>query len=197
MGTITVFENVSLDGVIQDPTADEGFNSVDWRADLTPADNQAWARLILDDARDADVLLLGRGGYEFFSARYPSRTGELPDRINGMPKYVVSSSLTDPKWHNTTVLSGDALTEIAQLTKRIDGKIRVYGSAELVHLLLAHDLVDELRLAVFPVLMGAGKHVFDQATGRDPVRPRLLRLTEARTVSENLVHLTHRRATGR
>lgn len=194
---IVVFENVSLDGIVQDPTGEEGFNAVDWRAQLTATDQAAWAQLILDDALGAEVLLLGRGGYEFFAARYPSRSGELADRVNGMAKYVVSNTLTDPKWHNTTVLAGDALTEVHALKRSVDGEIRVYGSAKLVQLLFAHDLVDELRSAVFPVLMGAGTGVLDQSERPKPLRPKLLRLVEARTVGENLLYLTHRRAAAR
>ncbi|HEY2695422.1 MAG TPA: dihydrofolate reductase family protein [Pseudonocardiaceae bacterium] len=197
MSKIIVFENVSLDGVIQDPTGEEGFNALDWRAGLTDADREAWGKMILADALDADALLLGRGGYEFFAQRYPSRTSALADRINGLPKYVVSSTLTDPKWHGTTVLNGDALTEVERLKRTVDGEIRVYASARLLSLLFAHDLVDELRLAVFPVLMGAGDRVFAQSEARKPLRPRLLRLVEARAISENLLHLTHRRAAAR
>jgi dihydrofolate reductase len=198
MATIVVFENVSLDGVIQDPTGEEGFNAVDWRAGLSPADQAAWGELILADALDADVLLLGRGGYEFFAARYPGRSSELADRINAMAKYVVSGTLTDPKWHNTAVLSGDPLAEVERLKQRTgEGVIRVYASAKLVQLLLAHDLVDELRLAVFPVLMGAGRGLFDQAGSPKPLRPKLLRLAQTRTVGENLLHLTLRRAAAR
>ena len=197
MSKIIVFENVSLDGVIQDPTGEEGFNALDWRAGLTDADREAWGKMILADALDADALLLGRGGYEFFAQRYPSRSNALADRINGLPKYVVSSTLTDPKWHGTTVLNGDALSEVERLKRTVDGQIRVYASAQLLSLLFAHDLVDELRLAVFPVLMGAGDRVFARSEARKPLRPRLLRLVEARSISENLLHLTHRRAAAR
>ncbi|HEY4453068.1 MAG TPA: dihydrofolate reductase family protein [Pseudonocardiaceae bacterium] len=197
MSKLIVFENVSLDGVIQDPTGDEGFNAVDWRDDLTDADREAWNKLILDDALGADALLLGRGGYEFFAARYPGRTNALADQMNGLPKYVVSSTLTDPKWHNTTVLAGDPLTEVERLKRTVDGEIRVYASARLLSLLLAHDLVDELRLAIFPVLMGAGNRVFARSESGKPLRPKLLRLAETRTVGENLLQLTHRRAAAR
>ena len=156
MTDIIVFENASIDGVIQDPTGEEGLDAVDWRADLTEADREAWKELILADALEADALLLGRGGYEFFAQRYPGRSGAMAEQMNSLPKYVVSSTLAEPKWHGTTVLAGDPLTEIEQLKRRIDGQIRVYASARLVSLLLANDLVDELRLAVFPELMGAG-----------------------------------------
>src|SRR5690242_14920746 len=110
MGKIVVFENVSLDGVTQDPTGEEGFGAADWRAALSPEDRAAWARLIHDDVLDAQALLLGRRSYEYFAARYPRRTGATADRMNGMPKYVVSATLSDPEWNNTTVLRGD-LTE--------------------------------------------------------------------------------------
>jgi dihydrofolate reductase len=193
MGTIVVFENMSLDGVIQDPTGEEGLNREDWRAGLSPADREAWAKLILDDARDARTLLLGRGGYEFFAARYPSRGGELADRLNSMPKYVISTTLRDPPWHNTTVLDGDVLAEVARLKRTVTGEIRVYASAQLVHTLLAHELVDELRLAVFPLVVGAGNRVFDQGGTPKPWCPKHLRLVEARTVGDGLVHLTYQR----
>jgi dihydrofolate reductase len=197
MTKLIVFENVSLDGVIQDPTGEEGLNAVDWRADLTEADQEAWHELILADALGADALLLGRSGYDFFAARYPGRTSALAGQMNGLPKYVVSSTLTDPKWHNTTVLAGDPVTEVERLTRTVDGEIRVYASARLLSLLLAHDLVDELRLAVFPVLMGAGDHVFTQSERGKPLHPKLLRLAEVRTVGANLLQLTHRRAAAR
>ena len=194
MSEIIVFENVSLDGVIQDPTGEEGLNSLDWRADLTDADREAWNKLIQADAEGADALLLGRGGYEFFAQRYPGRSGPLAYRMNGLPKYVVSSTLAEPRWQHTTVLAGDPLTEVERLKRTVEGQIRVYASARLLSLLLAHDLVDELRLAVFPVLMGAGNHVFDRSGDGKPLRPKLLRLAETRIVGDNLLHLTHRRA---
>lgn len=193
MGTIVVFENVSLDAVTQDATGEEGFSRTDWRAELTPAGRAAWAELILDDVLGAQVLLLGRRSYEFFAARYPSRTGALADRMNGLPKYVVSTTLTDPAWHNTTVLGGDLLTEVSALKQTVTGAVRVYGSSRLVRTLLANDLVDELRLAVFPVLMGAGSRIFDQSDQAAPLRPKPLRLTETRAVGADLVHLTYRR----
>jgi dihydrofolate reductase len=117
--------------------------------------------------------------------------------MNGLRKYVVSSTLTDPKWDNTTVLAGDALTEVERLRHTVDGEIRVYASARLLSLLLAHDLVDELRLAVFPVLMGAGNRVFDQSGAAKPLHPKLLRLAETRTIGASLGYLVHRRAAAR
>ncbi|MFE9450190.1 dihydrofolate reductase family protein [Streptomyces sp. NPDC006739] len=106
MGTIVVFENVSLDGVTQDPTGEEGFGRHDWRAGLCPTDREAWDKLILDDALGAQALLLGRRSYDFFAERYPSRTGRLADRMNSLPKYVASTTLKDPGWKNSTVLDG-------------------------------------------------------------------------------------------
>ncbi|MFE9424646.1 dihydrofolate reductase family protein [Kitasatospora sp. NPDC006697] len=187
MGTIVVFENVSLDLVTQDPTGDEGFSRTDWRAGLAPADRAAWDRLILQDALGAQALLLGRRSYEFFAARYPGRTGPLAERMNGLPKYVVSRTLADPGWHNSTVLHGDLPAAAARLKERTEGEIRVYASSRLVHTLIEHDLVDELRLAVFPLLMGAGTRLFDPAGS-----PKPLRLAGARTVGESLTHLVYR-----
>lgn len=186
MGTIVVFENVSLDGVTQDPTGAEGFSRADWRDALSPADRAAWDKLITVDGLGAQALLLGRRSYEFFAARYPSRTSELADQLNSMPKYVVSATLTDPAWHNTSVLDGDVVEAVTRLKQRVDGEIRVYASALLVHTLMAHDLVDELRLAIFPLVMGSGIRVFDASSDQKP-----LRLVETRTVGDSVVHLTY------
>jgi len=183
VGTIVVFENVSLDGVTQVPTGEEGFNRYDWRAGLAPTDREAWDKLILDDALGAQVLLLGRRSYEFFAARYPSRTGQLADRMNSLPKYVASTTLEDPGWNNSTVLDGDIVDEVARLKHTVNGEIRVYASSQLVHTLIEHDLVDELRLTVFPLVMGAGNRLFDQ-TGT----PKPLRLVGTRTVGDSLAY---------
>ena len=171
MGSIVVFENVSLDGVTQDPTGEEGFSPHDWRAGLAPTDRQKWDKLILDDALGAQALLLGRRSYEFFAARYPYRTGELADRMNSLPKYVVSTTLADPGWNNSTVLDGDLVDEVATLKHAVNGEIRVYASSQLVHTLIEHDLVDELRLMIFPLVMGAGKRLFDQTGNPKPAAP--------------------------
>jgi dihydrofolate reductase len=192
MGTIVVFENVSVDGITQDATGEEGFNSVDWRAGLDPTDREEWAKRLLDDALRAEALLLGRRSYEFFAARYPYRTGEMADRMNGLPKYVVSATLSDPGWNNSTVLNGDVLDEVAKLKHTVHGEIRVYASSQLVRTLIEHDLVDELRLAVFPLMMGAGKGLFDQTSKPKPLRPKPLRLIDAQTVGDSLTYLTYR-----
>jgi dihydrofolate reductase len=186
MGTIVVFENVSLDGVTQDPTGEEGFNRDDWRAGLAPADREEWANRLLDDVLGAQALLLGRRSYEFFAARFPYRTGEMADRMNGLPKYVVSATLADPGWNNSTVLNGDVVDEVSELKHTVSGEIRVYASSQLVHTLIEHHLVDELRLAVFPVVMGAGNRIFDQTS-----RPQPLRLIDTHTVGDSLTYLTY------
>lgn len=186
MGTIVVFENVSLDGVIQDPTGEEGFSRHDWRAGLAPGDRAAWDQLILDDALSARALLLGRRSYEFFAARYPSRSGRLAERMNSLPKHVASTTLTGPGWRNSTVLDGDTVQEVAKLKRTVNGEIHVYASSRLVHALIEHDLVDELRLVIFPLVMGAGNRLF-APTGT----PKPLRLVGSRTVGGSLAHLTY------
>lgn len=194
MGTIVVFENVSLDGAIQDPTGEEGLSQVDWRAMLSPADREEWAKLILGDVSSTEALLLGRRSYEFFAERYPNRTGESADRMNALPKYVVSSTLADPGWSNSTVLKGDVLDEVPKLKQTVDGEIHVYASSGLVYLLFQHDLVDELRLVIYPILMGAGNRLFDQSGSPRPLSPKHLRLVGARTAGDNLTLATYRRA---
>jgi dihydrofolate reductase len=187
MGNLVVFENISLDGVTQDPTGEEGFSRADWRAVLSPTDQAAWGKMISDDALDAEALLFGRRSYEFFASRYPARTGALADRINGLPKYVVSSTLTNPDWHNSTVLRGDVVTAVAALKQEIAGEIRLYASTRLAHTLLAHDLVDGVRLAIFPIVLGAGDRLFDPAGAQ-----RMLELVDTRRVGDGLTHLTYR-----
>jgi dihydrofolate reductase len=186
MGTIVVFENVSLDGVTQDPTADEGVNREDWRAGLAPTARQEWAGRLLSDALGAEALLLGRRSYEYFAARYPDRAGEMADRMNSLPKYVVSATLTDPAWNNSTVLDGDVVNAVSKLKHTVDGEVRVYGSSQLVQTLFEHDLVDELRLAIFPLVIGTGDHLFDQTSN-----PKRLRLVDTHTVGDSLTYLTY------
>jgi dihydrofolate reductase len=182
MGTIVVFENVSLDGVTQDPTgAVEAL-----LAALAPTDRQKWAKLLLNDALGAQALLLGRRSYEFFAARYPYRTGEMADTMNGLPKYVASATLADPGWNNSTVLDGDIVDAVSTLKHTVNGEIRVYASSQLVHTLIEHDLVDELRLMIFPLVMGAGNRLFDHTSN-----PKPLRLVDTRTVGDRLTYLTY------
>jgi dihydrofolate reductase len=191
MGSIVVFENVSLDGVTQDPTGEEGFNPKDWRDRLDSADREKFDELLLDDASGAQALLVGRGTYEFFAARYPYRTGALAHTLNSLPKYVVSSSLADPDWNNSTVLDGDIVDEVSKLKHTVNGEIRVYASPRLVQILIEHDLVDQLRLLIFPLVMGAGNRLFDQPTDPTPVRQKPLHLVDTRTVGKSLIHLTY------
>jgi dihydrofolate reductase len=160
MGTIVVSENVSLDGVVEDPTGEEGFPHGGWFDAMTDRDREAWARIECAEAMGAAALLLGRRNDAYFGPRWSSRTGEWADRLNGLPKYVVSSTLTEPAWTNATVLKGDVATEVSELKRALPGEIVVYASRRLVHTLLKHDLVDELRLMTFPVVLGAGRRLF-------------------------------------
>ncbi|OMC42037.1 dihydrofolate reductase family protein [Mycobacterium sp. IS-1264] len=192
MGKIIVSENVSLDGVGQDPTGDEGFRVGGWFGRIDERDHDAWAEAELDEALGAEALLLGRRTYEFFAARWPSRTGRWADRLNSLPKHVVSATLHDPKWNNTTVLAGDPLREVDALRRNVDGDIVVYGSFRLVHALVEHDLVDELRVMVFPFVLGPGARPFGEISGT-----KRLRLVDVRTVGDGLALLTYERRPGR
>lgn len=187
MGKIIVSENVSLDGVMQDPRGDEGTGRVDWFTLIGERDRQEWAATLVAEAAAAEALLLGRGSYEFFAARYPSRRDVLADRINSMPKYVVSATLEKPRWSNTTVLGGDVQTVVAKLRDELDGDIVVYASGGLVPALIDHELVDELRLMIYPVVLGAGQRLFGGTSSAKP-----LRLVGTRTVGDALALLTYR-----
>ena len=186
MGKIVISENVSLDGVVQDPTGEEGFRHGGWGVELGGEDREAWAKVETDEALGAEALLLGRRSYEFFAGRFPSRSGEWADRLNGMPKYVVSSSLQDPKWNNATVLKGDVVDDVSKLKQELDGEIVVYASRQLVSTLMEHDLVDELRLVVFPVVLGAGERLFGETSDKKPMR-----LVDTKTLGEGLAFLTY------
>jgi len=189
MGKIVVSENVSLDGVVQDPTGEEGFGRGGWFARVGNRDRQEWAKLELDEALGAEALLLGRRSYEFFAARWPSRSGEWADRLNSLPKYVVSSALENPDaWNNSTVLKGDVMSEVSKLKQRVNGEIVVYASGRLMHTLMEHELVDELRLTIYPFVVGAGERLFGETGGI-----KRLRLIDTRTVGDNLAFLTYKR----
>ena len=188
MGTIVVSENVSLDGVVQDPTGEEGFRHGGWFDEFLGGDRDAWAEVEFAEALGAEALLLGRGSDEYFGARWSSRSGEWADRLNRLPKYVVSSTLVDPAWSNSTVLKGDVVGEVATLKQEIAGEIVVYASRPLVRTLMEHDLVDELRLMIFPVVLGAGERLFGETSDKKPMR-----LLDARTVGAGLAHLTYAR----
>ena len=186
MGRIIVSDNISLDGVMQDPAGDEGFARGGWVGAI--ADRPELAKLALDDALGSDAMLMGRRTYEWFAGRWPSRTGALADRLNGLPKFVMSSTLRDPAWNNTTVLAGDLLAEVDELSRRVDRDILVTASTRIVRTLLEHDLVDELRLKVFPVVLGAGDRLFGQTS--DTKR---MRLVDTRTVDGDTAYLIYHR----
>ena len=188
MGTIVLGgpQNVSLDGVVQDPDGEEGFRLGGWFVQFGGEDLEEWNRFALAEALGAEAWLLGRRSYEFFGARWRPRSGELADRLNSMPKYVVSSTLADPDWNNATVLEGDVVTEVSKLKRELDGEIVVPASYQLARTLIEHDLVDALRLVVFPVVLGAGERLFGEAGDQKPMR-----LVESRAIGGGLVHLTY------
>jgi dihydrofolate reductase len=184
MGKIVISENVSLDGVVEDPSGVEGFRHGGWVGKVT--DRPGAGKVLLDEALGAEALLWGRRTYEFLAARWPSRTGALADRMNGMPKYVVSSTLEDPEWNNTTVLRGDAVEEVSKLKREVDGEIVVAGSIRLVRTLIEGDLVDELRLMVYPVVLGVGERLFGETGDK-----KLVRLVDARSLGDDVALLTY------
>ena len=149
-------------------TAQEGFGLGGWFVEFGGADLEEWNKLALEDALGAEAWLLGRRSYEFFGIRWRPRSGELADRLNRMPKYVVSSTLEDPEWNNSIVLKGDVVSEISKLKQELDGDIVVPASYQLGRTLIEHDLVDELRLVVFPVVLGAGERLFGETPARSP-----------------------------
>ena len=184
MGKIVVSVNVTLDGVVQDPTGDEGFKQGGW-FDFELA-GEEWAKIEYAEALGAEALLLGRRSYEWFAARWPSRSGELADRLNSMPKYVVSSTLEDPDWNNSTVLKGEVVSEVSKLKQQVTRDIVVPASFQLVHTLIEHDLVDELRLKIFPVVLGAGERLFGETSDKKPMR-----LVDAQTLGDGVAFLTY------
>jgi dihydrofolate reductase len=183
MGKIVASDNVSLDGVVQDPAGDEGFGRGGWVGLI--ADRPELNKLALEENLGAEALLMGRRTYEWFVARWPSRSGELADRLNSMPKYVVSSTLEHPDWNNTTVLKGDVLEEAPKLKREIMGEIVVPASFRIVRTLLERDLLDELRLKVFPVVLGAGERLFGETSGK-----KAMRLVDVRTLDGDTAFLT-------
>jgi dihydrofolate reductase len=186
MGKIVISENASLDGVVQDPTGEEGFRRGGWFNQIGGKDREGWAKVGFDEALGAEAFLLGRRTDEWLAARWLSRSGEWADRLNSLPKYVVSSTLEEAKWTNSTVLKGDVVKEVSKLKQELDGDIVVAGSIRLAHALIEHDLVDELRLMIFPVVLGAGERLFDETKDKKPMR-----LVHAQTVGDNLALLTY------
>ena len=184
MGRIVVTEFVSLDGVMEDPGGSEGFEHGGWSFEISRGNEGE--RFKLDETFASEALLLGRVTYDGFAEAWPSRDGEFADKFNSMPKYVVSSTLRDPGWNNTTVLDGDVIDEVSKLKQKIDGEIVVHGSARLVQTLLDNDLVDELRLMVFPVVLGRGKRIFGETQGKKP-----LRLVDSKVIGDGVNLLTY------
>ena len=186
MGTLVISENVTLDGVVEDPTGEEGFKHGGWFEQYMGSDRESWAMAETEEALRAEALLLGRRSDAYFGSRWNSRTGEWADRLNRLPKYVVSSTLEDPVWNNSTVLGGEVVSEVSKLKGKLDGEIVVYASRQLVSTLMEHDLVDELRLMVFPVLLGTGRRLFGETSDK-----KALRLVGARAVGDGLTHLSY------
>ena len=184
MGRIVVTEFVSLDGVMEDPGGAEDFQHGGWTFEIDRGEDGD--KFKLDEAFDAEALLLGRVTYEGFAAAWPSREGEFADKFNSMPKYVVSSTLEEAEWNNTKVLKGDVANEVSKLRQGVDGDVVVHGSAQLVQTLVEHDLVDELRLMVFPVLLGTGKRLFGETSDK-----KRLRLRDSKTVGDGIAILVY------
>lgn len=188
MGRIVVTEFISLDGVVEDPGGSEDFKYGGWSFEFDRGDDGN--NFKLDETRASDALLLGRVTYEGFAAAWPPREGEFADKFNTMPKYVVSSTLTHPEWNNSTVLEGDLKLSVSDLKNKYDRDIVVHGSVQLVQALLEDDLVDELRLMIFPVVLGAGKRLFGETSDRLK-----LKLRDSKTVGDGVTILTYERAT--
>jgi dihydrofolate reductase len=186
MARIVVTEFVSLDGVMEAPGGEE-FKYPGWSFQFDRGEDGNQFKL--DEALEADALLLGRRTYESFAGAWPSREGEFADKFNSMPKYVVSSTLEDPDWNNSTVIDGDVVDEVAKLRRELDGVIQVPGSRQLVQTLIENDLVDELHLMIFPVVLGTGKRVFGETSDK-----KTMRLVDAKTVGEGVVILIYERA---
>jgi dihydrofolate reductase len=189
MGRIVVTEFMSLDGVVEDPGGAEDFKYGGWSFEISRGDEGD--KFKLDETMASDALLLGRVTYEGFAKAWPSRNDEagFADKFNSMPKYVVSSTLESPEWTNSTVLEGDVVEEVKKLREKHDGDIVVHGSVQLAQTLIDNDLVDELRLMVFPVVLGAGKRLFGETREKKP-----LRLTDSKTVGEGVAILVYQRA---
>ena len=187
MARLVVSENVTIDGVVQDPTGEEDFEFGGWFDQMSDADREQWAKTEFQEALDTEAWLVGRGSYTWFAERWTARPGEWADRLRDIPKYVVSSTLAEATtWPNSTVLKGDLVEEVSQLKHSIDGDILVYASAPLVQTLMEHNLVDELRLMTHPFVLGAGERLFRQTSHQQS-----LRLVSVRTVGTSLALLTY------
>ena len=188
MGKIVISTNASIDGIVQDPDGKEGFRLGGWFLQSGGDDLKEWAKVEFEEALETEALLLGRRSDEWFATRWASRTDEWANRLNSLPKYVVSSTLEEPKWTNATVLAGDIVTEVSKLKRELTGDIVVYASYQLGRTLMEHDLVDELRLFVYPVVLGAGERLFGETSDKKPMR-----LVRAQAVGDGLVFFTYER----
>jgi dihydrofolate reductase len=186
MAKLVVSENVCLDGGVQDPIGEDGYDRGGWFTQLTPEDYEAWGKVEHDEALGADALLLGRRTDHFFARGWNTREGAWADRLRSLPKYVVSSTVNEAKWIGGTVLRGDLTEEVVRLKEQYERDVVVYGSAQLVRTLLDHGLVDEVRLTVHPFVLGDGEHLFDGLAAR-----RSLRVVSTGTIGTNLVHLVY------
>jgi dihydrofolate reductase len=186
MGRIVVTEFISLDGVVEDPGGSEDFKYSGWSFEIDRGDEGN--KFKLDETMASEALLLGRVTYEGFAEAWPPRSGEFADKFNDMPKYVVSSTLEEPEWNNSTVLDGDFAEAVAKVKEQHDGDVVVHGSAQLVQALLEQGLVDELRLMVYPVVLGSGKRLFGETTDKIP-----LRLVDSKIVGDGVAILVYQR----
>jgi dihydrofolate reductase len=184
MGKIVVTEFISLDGVVEDPGGSEDYRYGGWTFEIDRGEEGNQFKL--DETIEAEAQLLGRVTYEGFAEAWPEREGDFADKLNSMPKYVVSSTLEEAEWNNSTVLRGDLTEEITKLKQEVDGVILIAGSVQLVQALLEHDLVEELRLMVFPVLLGEGKRLFGEVSEKKP-----LKLVDSKTVGDGVAVLTY------
>jgi len=191
MGKIVITTNASLDGVVQDPDGQEGFSRGGWFGRFGATDLDAWAKVETEEALGADALLLGRRSDAWFASRWTSRRGEWADKLNAMPKFVVSSTLETARWSNATVLNGDVVDEVSNLKQALDGEILVYASYRLARTLIDRGLADELRLVVFPVVLGAGERLFGETSGT-----KAMRLVETRILDATATYLGYERVAG-
>jgi dihydrofolate reductase len=186
VGRIVVTEYVSLDGVMEAPGGGEEFKHAGWTFEIERGDEGT--KFKLDETLSSEALLLGRLTYEGFAAAWPSMTDDMgfADKFNSMPKYVVSSTLEKAEWNNSTILTGDVVEEVTKLRQTPGGDIVVHGSGQLVRTLLEHDLIDELRLMIFPVVLGAGKRLFGDTSDK-----KRLQLTDSKTAGDGITILTY------
>ncbi|MFE3796516.1 dihydrofolate reductase family protein [Nocardia tengchongensis] len=196
MGKIVISANATLDGVVQDPDGQEGFELGGWfRQSVGDTDLADWVVRETEEVLGAAALLLGRRSCEWFASRMPSSevrvSPEWADRMNSIPKYVVSSTLEPPEWSNVTVLNGNAAKEISELKRKVDGEILVYGSYQMVRTLIEKNLADELRLVVFPIVLGTGVRLFDETSDQKP-----LHLVDTRKIGDGLLFCTYEFAQG-